>query len=92
MGTMIKAFGLDRNADAADRGAGGGALKKKKKKKKKWVGERVGGKGRETGPSAERPVQLMPCTGAQNYLRFNDPIHSSEPASTPSDKPHKKPS
>lgn len=68
MGTTIKAFGLDRNADAAE-GIGGWGLKKKE-----GCREREG----ETGMSAERPVQLMPCTGAQNYLRLNDPIHGSD--------------
>lgn len=46
MGTTIKAFGLDRNADAADRGAGGGALKKKKEsKKRRGLGSGLEGKG-----------------------------------------------
>lgn len=39
MGTTIKAFGLDRNADAADRGLERGVGRLKKKKKKKRVGE-----------------------------------------------------
>lgn len=50
MGTTIKASGLDRNADAADRGLerGVGRLKKK-------IGwERVGGKGKETGPVSRK--------------------------------------
>lgn len=52
MGTAIKAFGLDKNADAAEGDWGLGV------KKRGWEREmRVGG---ETGLSAERPVQLMP--------------------------------
>ena len=31
--------------------------------------------GKKAGQSAERPVQLMPHAGAQNYLRLNEPIH-----------------
>lgn len=54
--------------------------------KKEVVGEREG----ETGLSAERPVQLMPCAGAQNYLRLNDPIHSLDAPLT--DKQYKNPS
>lgn len=87
MGTTIKAFGLDRNADAADRGLerGVGRLKKKE------GGRGLEGKGKKQALSAERPVQPMPCTEAQNYLRFNDPIHSLEPPPTPTDKQHKNP-
>lgn len=69
MSTTIKASGLDRNADAAEGDWGLGV------KEKEGGGERERERG-ETGLSAERPVQLMPCTGAQNYLRLNDPIHS----------------
>lgn len=66
MGAEIKASGLDRNADAAE-GTGG-------QQKRGWVRvcER---EGQRTDLSAERPIQLIPCTRAQNYLQLNDPIH-----------------
>lgn len=45
-----------------------------------WVKKDGGAQERErageTGMSAERPLWLMPFTGAQNYLQLNDPIHS----------------
>lgn len=62
-------------------GTGGWGLKKKRERE---VGEKEG----QTGLSAERLVKLMPCTGAQNYLRLNDPIHSSDaPSLTSNTKP-----
>lgn len=87
MGAEIKASGLDRNADAAE-GAGGAT--------KKRVGEGGWGvrEGQRTDLSAERPIQLIPCTRAQNYLQLNDPIHRFDappPSLPPTDKQHKTP-
>lgn len=42
----------------------------------KKMGEHKRERAEETGMSAERPLWLMPFTGAQNYLQLNDPIHS----------------
>lgn len=42
----------------------------------KKMGEHKRERAGETGMSAERPLWLMPFTGAQNYLQLNDPIHS----------------
>lgn len=63
----INASGLDRNADAAE-GTGGWG----------WLQKKEGGLDRQTDRtdlSAERLVQLIPCTRARNYLQLNDPIH-----------------
>lgn len=73
-----KSLRLDRNADAAE-GTGG-------QQKRGWGRERERGR---TGLSAERPVPLIPCTRAQNYLQLNDPIHrlDAPPLPTSNTKP-----
>lgn len=62
MGTTIKAW-IGQKCRCSTGGLRGLRLKR-------------GSKGEKQGRQQKAPVQLMPCIGAQNYLRLNDPIHS----------------
>lgn len=63
-------------------GGGGGVTKKEGGWGCEWERDR-------TDLSAERPVQLIPCTRAWNYLQLNDPIHrfDAPPPPTSNTKP-----